>query len=243
MRCRTAERLLHLYREDELDPDQNEALARHLLTCDVCRERAEVIRSGLERLESARRQATLPEVPAGLKESVLRRTVAQGAPRRTARRPYREYGLLPLLRPVPALLGLLLLGVLAWQEFTLLDRLADLENRLEQAGDRATVGTLGRGLEPALGWGLDRIESAVRLFESTASVGSGTELVVVRRSDLEALQGALRRLTGPAMTLPPEVVRLFPELGAVRLDDGLDRDELDLLLTRRPELLHLLRTL
>lgn len=243
MRCRTAERLLHLYREDELHPDQNEALERHLLTCDVCRERAAVIRSGLERLESARRQASPPEVPAGLKESILRRTVAQGAPRRTARRPYREYGLLPLLRPVPALLGLLLLALLAWQEFTLLERLARLEARLEQTGAQALPAASGRGWGPLLDRDLDQMEAALRLFEAAAPVGSGAELVVVRRSDLEVLQDALRRLTGPAMTLPPEVVSLFPELGAVRLDDGLDRDELDLLLTRRPELLHLLRTL
>jgi hypothetical protein len=45
------------------------------------------------------------------------------------------------------------------------------------------------------------------------------------------------------MTLPAPVVRRWPELGSVRLDDGLDRAELDLLMNRRPELLELLRSL
>jgi hypothetical protein len=243
MRCATVERLLHLHREGELRPRQRERLERHLVRCEVCGQRARDIRAGLDRLEAARRDALSPPVPGDLTETILRRNPATGAGgfRRALRRPVG--GLVPLLRPLPALLGLLLLGALALQEYYILDRLAALEGKLEATALR-TLSLEGTPvLGPELDRGLGRLDAAARLLEHTERLGGTGDWVVVRRSDLQSLREALRRVTGSVGGLPQAVIEAYPELGSVRLEDGLDRTELDLLLAHRAGLLRLLRSL
>jgi len=89
----------------------------------------------------------------------------------------------------------------------------------------------------------ESLEEAARRLEHPESLDPWGEWVVVRRSDLEALSLTLRKVTGSGGRLPPTVVERYPELGAVRLEDGLDRAELDLLLTHRAGLQRLLRSL
>jgi hypothetical protein len=243
MRCGTAERLLHLHREGELRPRQRERLERHLVRCPVCRQRARSIQADLARLEAARREISPPPIPGGLTETILRRILPTGASGRA--RPVRRTGggFAPLLRPLPALLGLLLLGALALQEYLILNRLAALEGRLEATA----LHTLTPGGTPVLGSelerGIGRLDAAARLLERTESLGHAGDWVVVRRTDLVALRETLRRVPGSEGGLPQVVVDRYPELGAVRLEDGLDRTELDLLLAHRAELLRLLRSL
>jgi len=245
MRCRKAERLLHLYGEGELADRERRALDRHLEGCAVCSERA----ASMERLAGLtaglRSDDPVLTDPERMTDEIMAVVAAEARQRTNGWSKKRAVGVFTRrFHLQPALAAALALIVLALgvQEVVLLKRLASLEERMAQLGsvataDRSVATQTGGPLDSELARLANRGVRATGLLPSRGDDG----LIVLRRSELVSL---LASAVGPGAdpaTVENLLTRRFPELGTITLADGITMDEARRLLAYRTEILHALR--
>ena len=247
MRCRSAERLLYLYRESELTPVQRSRLDRHLARCPACTETAGAIERSMAKV-SALRSAGIPlPDPEALADLVMTRVSRMAQSGRVSRsRSYEPaWGgfTSQWLRPALASAAVLLIALLLAQELTALRRISRLERRIADL----TVTTEGRiSLDTTAGMlrALERLDAISVPMRTTMSGRAGdSNWIVVHRSELQSLLDS----AGVSAADQERVIRIlrqrFPDLRAITLEDGLSGAELATLLAHRTEIIHALRQL
>jgi hypothetical protein len=247
MRCRSAERLLYLYREGELTPRQRTRLDRHLASCPACAETAGAIERSLVKVSEIRSA----RIPIPEPEALTDRVMAQVAGTAQLGRAQRGRSFEPVwtgfasqwLRPAMAAAAVLLVALLLAQELTALQRISRLERRIANLPVAVEVRT---SLDTPAGVlrALDRLEAISVPMRTTMSDRSGdSDWIVLRRSELQSLLGS----AGVSAADQEEVIRSlrqrFPDLRAISLEDGLSGAELATLLAHRTEIIHALRQL
>jgi len=245
MRCRKAERLIHLYGEGELADRNARALRHHVEACAPCSRLASSMEVLARLTGEIRSQEPVLRDPQRMTGEIMAAVAADARQRTSKRSRTLEIGLFARgfrLQPVVAAALALIVLVLGVQEVLLLRRLGRLEARMAELGSVAAV---DRSTALQTGGLLDRELSrlANRGVRATGilSPRGADELIVLRRSELASL---LASAVGPGAdpaTVGSLLTRRFPELGTITLADGITMDEARRLLAYRTEILHALR--
>jgi len=236
MSCRSFEKQLYLFREGELGPRQRRRLERHLKRCPACAAEAEAIARSATRIAELSAADAAAPVPADLRPGILSRlgeTQAPPLPTLSTRRRGRI-----ALVPTLAAAALVLLVLMTAHEVLLGHRLTRLESAMTAWTEAVTTQTREYARLTAT---LERIEPALRTA-GFFTAGSTARPAVSRDDLLGWLSGR-----GLAGDLTPSLLNRLkaelPVLTAITLEDGLDSDEIRLLLEQRQRIATALRGL
>ena len=251
MRCRTAERLLHLHREGELTAAELRRLDNHLGVCSACSADAIRIRDALRQIDHLREVAPETSDPTRMTESVMTRIryLEGGVRVRTGHgiRSMAVQGFRHRFQPIVAVAAILLaVGILA-EGMMILERITLLEKRLEEhrpaAGITATMDVTAEDFDRGL-QRLRDLEAGNIIGRSRAS--DPDAWIVIRRSDLRRVLDRYGRSDISPETLMRELTRQLPGLpglGEITIEDGLDRTELQRVLEHSSEIIRVVRGL
>ena len=214
MRCRKARRLMLLYREGELPPDRRAALERHYASCTECAREADQVNADLAPLDALRRIEPVLDDPHALTLTIMREieTAHERAPSiMLPLRPIERF--LPVLRLACAASALVLVILYTGLSYTDARTVAALEERFGQHQKEA-----GSTAEQLAREAASQLEMRNRGPYAEAGL---------RPDELgRALQSLLSTRQEPdRVTIEDFLLRKYPALASVTLQDGLDDRE------------------
>ena len=214
MRCRKARRLMLLYREGELSSDSRRRLVRHTTICAECAAEAGRILLESDALDALRKARPFLGDPEALTMQIMRGTETPSvSPRPAEVTEFSVERVLALLRPILAGTGACLGILFITLSVNDARSLASLETRLRRAGYAE--------LSPAERWATD---AAAVLDDRTprpfAEAGAGSYEAA------RVLESLLHPDRMPArITMEEYLLRRYPALASVTLQDGIDEKE------------------
>ena len=214
MRCRRARRLMLLYREGDLSPERRAALTRHYTSCAECAREAKQVVADFAPLDALRHMQPVLDEPYVLTLRIMREIEAAQEPAPAVVPPLRYVErFLPVIRLAGAAASIVLVLLYATLSYTDARTLASLEERFRHSGREA-----GSTAEQLAREATSQLEGRNRSPYAEA----GLRPDEVRR----ALQSLLSQHQEPAqVTIQDFLLRKYPALASVTLQDGLDDRE------------------
>ena len=237
MNCKQIEPLLYLYREGELERNEQQSVREHLETCDACQELYHELRSVDAELSPIRQNDPVPGNAQELTRRIMQQVNADPQRRRHAGQLRRPESLLdrltmPGARYAMTFLLFAILSVFAIQEFFILHKISALEARLEYKSRRDAVEVTRGGYAHGGDRNLTPVE--MEILE---------KWVIIRRSRVNDLIGEIESLEAENQALKRMLEERYPELVEMLDSRGFTDRELDRLLNSRNDLLNTLQKL
>lgn len=234
-------RLLHLYKESELNRREQRRLSRHLRHCGECKAK----HAELQRLERILETAneTAPEMPhaAGMTRRIMNEVIALKSAEGKAGlfSPLVSWIRMPKVRLSLAAAAVCIIGVFLVQEAVILTRISRLEQRLTAyaSSSPASAGRLKMQFSSEAA-----IHSLRTRFLSTAPSRAQDDLIEISRSDMEAFMTAYKEqiLTNRLLLL---MLKEHPLFRDITWENGPDSSDISRLLENRTSIQNYLKTL
>jgi len=207
-----------LYREKELQGDIREKLERHIARCPACAQEERLISGEFAPLDTLRMRQPVIADPKALTMQIMRQIDARPVlPGSAASGPSFAIRMLASVRPALATGGAFLVVLFIVLTASDARTLASLEARLRRSGSRDL--SYAEQLARDAGEMLD--ERARRRY-SEAGMGTGDAK--------HAIEGILHAGTpSPRITMEEYLLRKYPALASVTLQDGIDDKEREVL--------------
>jgi len=227
MKCREVQHQLYLYRPGELTDERRRAIERHLAVCPDCTARRDAVLELEKRISEIRGMEPKIDDPAGLTDAVMRATLDAGGPAMRSSGVLFDWSVSPAFRVAACLILFLLSGLFFAQTAVDARKVTALEDRLKServsAGEHWPAAARKAGLSP----------SALSLLTLPAPVrnhAAGYLDGITNEPDLTAVLGALfERQRNEGDALFEYLATRYPRLATVRIDDGVDAREQDIL--------------
>lgn len=218
MRCSKARGLMLLYREGELPPERRAALTRHFAACTECSREGEQVVADFAPLDALRRIQPVLDDPHALALRIMRGVEASHEPVPSLVFPLRSStGILPILRLAWAVAASVLVILYAGLSYNDARTVAALEERSGKRGREA-----GSTAEQLAREAASQLESRNR----TTFASAGLRPDEVGR----ALRSLLSTHQEPdQVTIEDFLLRKYPALATVTLQDGVDDREQEVL--------------
>jgi hypothetical protein len=214
MRCGEAKQLMLLYRERELPGDTREKLARHIARCPECSAEEKLISGEFAPLDTLRMRQPVLADPEGLTMQIMRQIDIGPVRPRAA-----DYGvniairMLARTRPALATAGAVLLVLFIALTAYDARSVASFEARLRYSGGKE----LSYAEKLAIDAG-DLLDDRASRRYAEAGMGSGDAV--------HAIESILHGGTpSPHITMEEYLLRKYPGLASVTLQDGIDDKE------------------
>ena len=225
MSCKNYQKLLHLNRPGEISPGQRRKLERYLTRCAACSQEKIKIEKADDYIAAVRE--TKPELTEpGLLSAGILRTIR--GTRFSPRKNPLDFLSLPKTRLALIGISAILIGVFFLQEFLVLYRVSQLEQKMsQQPGKQA-------GFHEVLTAKFSR-GSVIRAFEKSEflknarldETETADDPIVLNSSTLYALLKSLRKLQRENRLLLLYLREKFPELEDIFFEDALDLKKLE----------------
>ncbi len=227
MKCREVQHQLYLYRPGELTTERREAVERHLAVCPDCAARRDAVLELEKRISEIRGMEPRIEDPAGLTSAVMRATLEAERPAARTSRVLFDWSVSPAFRVAACLILFLLSGLFFAQTAVDARKVTALEYRLKServsSGAHWPVAARKAGLSPPA---LDLLALPAHVRNHAAGYLNGN----TNEPDLTAVLGLLfgqQRSEGTALF--EYLATRYPRLASVRIDDGIDAREQEIL--------------
>ena len=227
MKCREVQHQLYLYRPGELTTERRKAVERHLAVCPDCAARRDAMLELEKNISEIR--AIEPRIgdPAGLTSAVMRATLEADGPAARSSRVLFDWSVSPAFRVAACLILFLLSGLFFAQTAVDARKVTALEYRLMServsTGAQWPVAARKAGLSP----------SALSLLTLPAHVRNHAAGYLNGSADEPGLTAVLSTLFGrqrsEGTALFEYLATRYPRLASVRIDDGVDAREQEIL--------------
>lgn len=224
MKCKYYRKLLYLNRPGELTKRQLEKLNRHLSTCSRCAsEKIKIEKMNDFIALAGHAKAVQPEpglITAGIMRAIRNKNAA---PRKNPL----DFLSFPGTRLALIGMSAILVGVFLIQEYLVLYRISQLEDKMARQSSRQIESTGYPGLQ------FDRFITGQALKQGELFIAAWNtntakieDRIVVKKSTLQAWLKAYRDLQQENRFLRKYLQEKFPALAGISLEDGLDFEEI-----------------
>ena len=249
MRCKKYRKLLHLNRPGELTERQQMRLARHLAHCQDCAAELRRIQNADATLRQLREFKPELKEPEKLTNEIVQE--ARGIKSTMRRNPFENFvdGLLDIIEAPKvrfAMAGFVILLVASFfiQEFTVLYRISNLEKRvaMQHKNQDSRYDKVLAGANALYTYSTStRQEIYSDLVPLHQKIDE--DLIIVDKKRLASLVETNLKLRKTNKLLLKVIEEISSEASDVVIEDGITKSELDFLLSRREEIIKLLRRL
>jgi hypothetical protein len=236
MKCRSFEKQLYLYREGELSPRQRWRLERHLKHCPECAAAAEAIARTGALVADLATADTAAVPPADLASGIMQGLRGKEADVLRIHHPARR-GRVALI-PALATAALTLLVVMAANEILLMRRINRLENAVTAWSEAVRTGAQEYA---RLAGTLERLEPILRTAGLFAS--EDPERPFLTHEEITSWLAGRGLTRGVSATMIRQLRGEVPGLAGIDLEDGLNENEIRMLLQNRDRIATALRGL
>jgi hypothetical protein len=235
MNCKQITPLLYLYREGELDKNEQQSVREHLATCDACQDLYLELRSEDDELSHLRQNKFAPRDSQALTHRIMQQVKADNERRLRSGQSRRSGSILdrlavPGARYAMTFALVVILSLFAIQEFYILHKISALEARFEYTDHRGATELSSGGYVNGGDLTLTPVE--MEILE---------KWVVIRRSRVEDLIGEIEALEVENQALKRKLEESYPGLVTYLDSRGMTERELVDLLNNRRELLMTLK--
>ena len=227
MKCREVQHQLYLYRPGELTTEHQKAVERHLAVCPDCAAMRDSMLELEKRISEIRGMEPRTKDPAGLTDTVMRAALDADGPAMRSAGVLFDWSVSPAFRVAACLILFLLSGLFFAQTAVDARKVTALEYRLKServsAGDRWPAAARKAGLSPPV---LSLLTLPAHVRNNAAGYLSG----IMNEPDLTAVLGMLfERQRNEGDALFEYLATRYPRLATVRIDDGVDAREQEIL--------------
>lgn len=227
MKCREVQHQLYLYRPGELTAERRKAVDRHLAVCPDCTAMRDAVLELERQVSEVRSMEPGIEDPAGLTSEIMRATLGDDGPAMRSSGVLFDWSASPAFRVAACLMLFLFSGLFFAQTAVDARKMTALESRLKServsAGARWPVAARKAGVSPSA---LNLLALPARVRSHAAGYLGGTTNDPELNTVLEVLFGR-QRSEGTALF--EYLATRYPRLASVRVDDGVDAREQEIL--------------
>ena len=249
MRCKKYQKLLHLNRPGELSERQQMRLTRHLAHCPTCAAAFRRIQNADATLRQLREFKPELKEPENLASEIVQE--ARGLKGMMRRNPFENFvvGILDIIEAPKvryAMAGFIILLIASFfiQEFTVLYRISHLEKRVAmQQKNQDSI--YDKVLAGAHSLNTFSATSRQELYSDLVQLHQkiDEDWIIVDKKRLASLVETNRKLRKTNKLLLKVIEEISSEASDVVIEDGITKSELDFLLSRREEIIKLVRRL